>query len=88
MRYNSGYTKDVKTAISLPVDLFKQAEIAARRLRLSRSKLYAVAISDFLDRQDGDAVTEGLNKVYSRRSAKVDPALQRAQLRSLGKDVW
>jgi hypothetical protein len=50
--------------------------------------LYATAISEFLHRQQGDAVTERLNEVYSRQPAKVDSALHRAQLRSLEKDSW
>jgi predicted transcriptional regulator len=79
---------NVKTAVSVPDDLFRLAEAAARRLRVSRSKLYATAISEFLNRQQGNAVTERLNEVYSRRPAKVDPALHRAQLKSLEKDSW
>lgn len=76
----------VKTAVSLPDDLFRLAEAAAGRLRVSRSQLYATAISDYLDRQQAGAVTERLNEIYSRRSSKVDPVLHRAQMASLDKD--
>jgi hypothetical protein len=86
--YNPGYTDGMKTAVSVPDDLFRLAEAAARRLRVSRSQLYATAISEFLNRRQGDSVTERLNEVYSRRPAKVDGALHRAQLRSLDKDSW
>lgn len=86
--YNSGYTASVKTAVSLPDDIFRLADAAARRLRVSRSQLYATAISEFLNRQQGNAVTERLNQVYSGRPATVDPALHRAQLRSIEKDSW
>ncbi|SPF50258.1 conserved hypothetical protein [Candidatus Sulfopaludibacter sp. SbA4] len=78
----------MKTAVSVPDELFRQAEAAARRLRVSRSQLYATAISEFLDRQQSDTITDRLNQVYSRRPAKVDPALNRAQFRSLDKDSW
>jgi antitoxin MazE6 len=88
VRYNSGYTLSMKTAVSVPDDLFKQAEAAARRLRFSRSRLYTKAIAEFLERQQSQAVTERLNEVYSRRPAKVDAALRRAQLKSLGKSSW
>jgi hypothetical protein len=74
--------------VSVPDDIFRLAEAAARRLRVSRSQLYATAISEFLDKQQADSITERLNEVYSRRPAKVDPALNRAQLRSLGKNSW
>ena len=78
----------MKTAVSVPDDLFRLAEEAARRLRVSRSRLYATAISEFLSRQKSNAVTERLNEVYSRQPAKVDSALHRAQLKSLEKDSW
>ena len=78
----------MKTAVSIPDDLFRMAEVAARRLRVSRSRLYATAISEFLSRQQEGAVTERLNEVYSRRPAKVDSALHGAQLASLEKDAW
>jgi len=78
----------MKTAVSLPDELFRQAEAAAQSLRVSRSQLYATAIAEFLERQQTNTITERLNQVYSRRSAKVDPALHRAQLKSLEKDSW
>ena len=87
-RYNSGYTVSMKTAVSLPDDLFRLAEATARRLRVSRSQLYAKAITDFLKHQDGNAITVRLNDVYSRYPAKVDSGLHRAQLKSLEKDAW
>jgi len=69
----------------MPDDLFRLAEATARRLRVSRSELYAKAIAEYLKRQEANAITERLNDVYSRRPAEVDSALQRAQLESLEK---
>jgi len=73
----------MKTAVSVPDELFRLAETTARRLRVSRSKLYATAIAEFLQRQQTDTVTERLNEVYLRQRAKVDTSLHRAQLSSL-----
>jgi len=53
----------MKTAVSVPDDLFRLAEAAARRLRVSSSQLYATALSEFLDRQT-NTVTERLNEVF------------------------
>ncbi len=78
----------MKTAVSLPDDLFRQAEAAAHRLRVSRSRLYATAISEFLGKQTANAVTERLNQVYSSRASKLDAALRRAQFRSVDKHSW
>ena len=78
----------MKTAVSLPDDLFRLAEATARHLRVSRSELYAKAIAEFLKQQDGSAITERLNDVYSRQPAKVNAGLHQAQLKSLEKDTW
>ena len=78
----------MKTAVSIPDDLFRRAEAAARRLRVSRSQLYAKALAELLSRQQRDAITDRLNSIYSGRNAKVDPALHQAQLESIEKDRW
>ena len=72
----------------MPDDLFRLAEATARRLRLSRSELYSKAVAEYLRRRQGSAITERLNEVYSRRPAKLDSGLDRAQLKSLEKDAW
>ena len=41
----------MKTAVSLPDEIFRQAEARAKKLRISRSKLYATALSEYLERQ-------------------------------------
>jgi metal-responsive CopG/Arc/MetJ family transcriptional regulator len=78
----------MKTAVSLPDDLFRKAEIAAKKLRVSRSQLYATAIAEFLERSRSERVTEKLNELYSNTRAVLDPALARAQVRSLPKGSW
>jgi hypothetical protein len=72
----------------MPDDLFRLAEAAARRLRVSRNELYAKAIAEYLKLWQGNAITERLNDVYSRGPAKLDSGLHRAQLGSLEKDTW
>jgi metal-responsive CopG/Arc/MetJ family transcriptional regulator len=78
----------MKTAFSLPDEIFRQAEAAAKKLRISRSKLYAAAIAEYLDRHRAEWVTERLNQVYSREDSKLEPALERATLKTLAKDRW
>ena len=53
----------MKTAISIPDDVFEEAEQLANRLQTSRSQLYARALSEFVARHDDDRVTEALNRV-------------------------
>jgi len=78
----------MKTAVSMPDELFRRADATARRLRVSRSELYAKAVAEFLKQQSDEAITERLNEVYSRQPAAVDPALHRAQMKTFAKDVW
>ncbi|MFL5301088.1 MAG: ribbon-helix-helix protein, CopG family, partial [Anaeromyxobacteraceae bacterium] len=51
----------MKTAISLPDDLFEQAERLARRLDKSRSELYREAVAEYVARHDPEAITAALD---------------------------
>ena len=84
----------MKTAISIQDDLFDAAEETARRLRISRSELYARAIREFLTRHSGKSVTERLNRLYAgeAQATGLDAALAEMQSRSLaqgnGNKAW
>jgi len=65
-RYNLGYTFYMKTAISIPDSLFEVADRMAKRLGLSRSKLYQRALERFIRDLTQETVTEDLNRVYNR----------------------
>src|SRR5207302_10510760 len=53
-----GYTPGMKTAISIPDDVYAEVERLARRLNRSRSRLYADAAREYVARHDPDAVTD------------------------------
>ncbi len=53
----------MKTAVSIPDDVFDDAERLADRLQTSRSQLYARALSEFVARHDEDRVTAKMNEV-------------------------
>lgn len=78
----------MKTAISLPDDLFRLGESAARKFRMSRSELYATALREFLERRRASSITARLDEIYSKQPSALDPALNSAQLQSLEKDSW
>jgi metal-responsive CopG/Arc/MetJ family transcriptional regulator len=78
----------VKTAVSVPEDLYLLAEAIAKRLRVSRSRLYATALSEYLARVQSENVTSQLNKIYFEEPAKLDDVLHRAQLQSMKRNVW
>lgn len=75
----------MKTAVSLPDPVFEAAEQLARRLRVSRSQLYADAIRQFVAEHRERGVTELLNQVYgpNGESSDMDPVLADLQLESL-----
>jgi hypothetical protein len=80
---------DMKTAISLPDNLFKAAERLAGRLRLSRSELYQRALAEYLARHDEAIVTEQLDRVYGPApGGGLDPVLDRLQWASLAREEW
>lgn len=51
----------VKTAISLEEPLFEQVEGAARELKISRSRLFALAIEDFLHKHESRKLLAAIN---------------------------
>ena len=63
----------MKTAVSLPDDVFRAAERHARRARKSRSQLYAEALSEYLARHAPDEVTEAMNLVIDQLTEPTDP---------------
>lgn len=63
----TGHTAVVKTAISLPDTVFERAERLAGKLGLTRSRLYALALEQYLEQTDDQPgpVTEALNRVHA-----------------------
>jgi len=78
----------MKTAISIPNEIFEAAEKTARRLGLSRSQLYTNAVSEFLRRHFSDDVTEKLNQIYDTESSGLDSITRALQYASLDKGDW
>jgi metal-responsive CopG/Arc/MetJ family transcriptional regulator len=79
----------MKTAVSLPDDVFHCAERFARRARKTRSQLYAEAIGEYLARHAPDDVTEDMNAVVDRvGTAEPDTFRRTAVRRSLERVEW
>ena len=79
----------MKTAISIPDELFRAADRAAKRLGLSRSQFYQRAIAHYLERQSEALVTDALNAVYRADApGAVDVVLDRMQRSSLPREPW
>jgi metal-responsive CopG/Arc/MetJ family transcriptional regulator len=80
----------MKTAVSLPDDLFQAAEKVSKRLGLSRSELYQRALSAFVDRHNDELVTETLNAIYPAKSenSRLDRLLETLQAASIQEEEW
>lgn len=78
----------MKTAVSVPDELFRASERVAHQLGLSRSGLYTKALEEFLARHDDEEITRRLNEIYAHEPAAIDPAMSRLAARSLPKESW
>ncbi len=79
----------MKTAISIPDELFERAEQAARRLRLSRSELFARAIAEFLTTERTAAVRSSYDEAFADAEPAHDVRFRRrAAHRLLASVEW
>jgi metal-responsive CopG/Arc/MetJ family transcriptional regulator len=83
-----GYTKSMKTAISLPDTVFREAEQFARHAKKSRSKLYTEAISEYLARHSPDEITEALNQVLAKVNGNDSKFIRQAARRAIAQEEW
>ena len=78
----------MKTAISIPDDVFSQAERFAHRRKMTRSALFTVAVDEYIHHHREDDVTRKLYKVYASEESSVDPVFAKLQSLSLPKEEW
>lgn len=84
-----GYTPGMKTAVSVPDDLFAQAEALARDTGRSRSEVYSTALREYVARHAPDRVTDAVDAVVADVvEGGVDPFLDAAARRALGAVEW
>lgn len=69
----------MKVAVSIPDPLFRRAERLARRRRMSRSQLYAMALERLVDHEDDGEITRRLDAVYGAQDSRLDAGLLAAQ---------
>ena len=80
----------MKTAISLPDNLFKLAERFARRYNISRSRLFASAVSAYIENTERNDVARRLNAVYGNDPSDsiIPEAVKRLQSASIRGERW
>lgn len=77
----------MKTAISIPDDVFGDAEMLARELKQSRSQLYSRAVREYVARHSSDSVTAALDIVCAETPAD-HGFIKAAARRTLEQSEW
>ncbi len=78
----------MKTAISITDDVFEKADRLAKRMKVSRSQLYSLAIREYVGRHAPDEVTEAMDRVCDELGEVRDEFVSRAARRMLEKSEW
>ena len=78
----------MKTAVSIPDEIYQGAERLARRMKKSRSRLYGDALKEYLARHAPDEVTEAMNLACAKAGETKDPFVSSAARRILERSEW
>ncbi len=88
MASENGYTLGMKTAVSVPNEVFERAERLAKRLEMSRSELYSHALREYLARHSPDEVTRALDQLCEDLDTSSDDFVREASRRILEATEW
>ncbi|MSP24504.1 MAG: hypothetical protein EXR75_04935 [Myxococcales bacterium] len=78
----------MKTAVSVPDDVFDRAELLAKQLKLNRSQLFSRALAEFVSRHAPEEVTDALNRVCAELADERDEFTLHAASRTLSRSAW
>jgi metal-responsive CopG/Arc/MetJ family transcriptional regulator len=71
----------VKTAISIEKNLFEQAENIAKSMKVSRSRLFVIALQDFIAHKNNREMLARINAAYDDEPDKTEQTLRSKSLR-------
>lgn len=78
----------MKTAISVPDDVFQLSERLAKKLKVSRSKIFAMGVKKLGEEYDEEDIIAQINAVCDEIDTSLDPYWKEMQSRTLPKDKW
>lgn len=82
----------VKTAISLDEELFNRVDKLAHKLHVSRSRVFTIAVQDYLHKQENKSLLAQLNEAYSDQlsdeEGKVSKSMKTKHRKILEQDPW
>jgi hypothetical protein len=78
----------MKTAISVPNDVFELSERLAKKLKVSRSKIFAMGVKKLAEEHDEDDIIARINAVCDEIDTSLDPAIKAYQSRMIKREEW
>ena len=87
-RVTAAVTPGMKTAVSIPDDVFEKVERLARRAKRSRSEVFSAALREYVARHSPDEVTDAINRVCDQVGDQSDEFVTTAARRILEKTEW
>jgi metal-responsive CopG/Arc/MetJ family transcriptional regulator len=78
----------MKTAVSIPDDVFEKVERFARRTKRSRSEVFSTALREYIARHAPDEVTDAINRAVDEIGDQTDDFVATAARRLLEKTEW
>jgi metal-responsive CopG/Arc/MetJ family transcriptional regulator len=78
----------MKTAVSIPDDVFEGAERLARRTKKSRSRLFSDAVKEYVARHNPEEVTDAMDRVCAELGQPSDKFVSSAARRVLQRSEW
>ena len=85
------YSRNMKTAISIDEALLKEADKTASQMGLSRSRLFTIAVVEFLRQKRDEQMLHRLNEVYAKGPEPSQKRLlkgMKAKFRATVKESW
>lgn len=78
----------MKTAVSIPDDVFEKVERFAQRAKRSRSEVFSAALREYIARHASDEVTEAINRTIDEIGDQREEFVAAAGRRVLEKTEW
>jgi len=78
----------MKTAVSINDDVYEEAELTASQLGMSRSRLYTLAVKEYVQTHKPDAITSKLNEIYSKIDSRLDDDIAQVNYDLISKVEW
>jgi len=82
----------VKTAISMQEDLFRKVNKVAKELKVSRSKLFVLAVQDFIKTQESQALLSQINNAFSdypnSDEQVIQSGMRKKHIKNLRDESW